>query len=208
VNEPPRRALAETLRDIDSLLGEGQNRDDVIDLEQLARDSGEPSHVIEMLLNGQEPPPEEVTDRIVRRFKHLRDTRRRTDGSRYSYEEIAVSFGATRARLSNLVTSWEKNQGHTGRAGGPLAATQAGIEKWFFDEPNGWLAADPATTLNRALQPVRERLLAEAGEAPYSGRRAVALRSAASLPDDQWKLVQGVIEGLVREVRKEQQQNQ
>jgi hypothetical protein len=206
-----RRALAETLRRIDSLLaGAGLSRATVLDLERLALDSGETREVVEALLDGKELPAEDMTRRIVRRFKHLRETRYRADGTRFSYMEIAESFGATRARLSNLVSTYEKSQpAHGGqgegnapaRSGGPLAATQAGIETFFFGEPNGWLAADPETTLKRALEPVLEKLLTQSDEMPR--HRAVALRSAAALPDDQWKLVEGVIASLVRQVREE-----
>ena len=81
----PRRALAETLSHIHSLLSAGQRCEDVLDLDQLALDSGETRQVVEILLAGEEPPAEDVTARIVRRFAHLRETRRRDDGTRYSY---------------------------------------------------------------------------------------------------------------------------
>ena len=52
----PRRALAETLNDIDSLRSAGQSREDGLDLDQLALDAGETRQVVEMLLAGDEPP--------------------------------------------------------------------------------------------------------------------------------------------------------
>ncbi|WP_255950616.1 hypothetical protein [Streptomyces odontomachi] len=203
----PRSALAETLRRIDSSLEDGRSRADVLDLDQLSADSGEPHEVVTTLLDGGQPPAEDIAERIIRRIEHLRATRRRSDGSPHSYEEIASSYGATRASLSNLVR--KKTQGteqRTGRSGGPLASTQAGVETFFFGQPNGWLSADPASALNDALQPVLNLLRSTAGSEPYSDRRAVALRSAAALPDDQFELLEDVIAGLVRQAREERRQ--
>lgn len=103
-----RPALAETLSRIGSLIGDGRSRDDVLDVEQLSNESGVPRDVVRMLLDGEEPPAEDITDRIVRRIVHLRETRLRPDGTRHSYDEIAASYGASRASLSNLVNSRRK----------------------------------------------------------------------------------------------------
>ncbi|WP_331751369.1 hypothetical protein OID55_41770 (plasmid) [Streptomyces sp. NBC_00715] len=205
----PHRVLAETLRHIDSLLTkEGRSRDEALDTRSLSVQSGVPQDVIVMLLEGKELPVEDITERIVSRMVHLRDTRLRPDGRRHSYDEIASSFGASRASLSNLVNSRRKapSEAATGprssRLGGPLASTQAGIERFFFGEPNGWLSAEPASALNEALQPVLTALTATAAERD-GVPRAVALRTAAALPDEKWQLLQGVIETLERQVRDE-----
>lgn len=208
----PRHVLAETLSHIDSLLGEGQSREDALDVQQLSIDSGVPQDVVKVLLNGQLAPAEDITDRIIRRIAHLRETRRRPDGSRHSYDEIASSFGATRASLSNLVNSRTKPKkkaptADSGqrqpRSGGPLASTQAGVERFFFGAPNGWLSAEPESALNEALQPVLATLRAAADPDASTNRRAVALRTAATLPDDEWQLVERFINTLVRQVREE-----
>ncbi|MEU3555676.1 XRE family transcriptional regulator [Streptomyces fragilis] len=195
----PRQMLADTLAGIDGLLGD-RSRDDVLDTAQLSVTSGVPVDVVEALLAGRTPPEESVTDRIIRRFEHLRDTRRRPDGRRYSYEEIARSFGATKASLSNLVR--RRNTEHR-RTGGPLASTQAGVERFFFGAENGWLSAAPEMALDQALQPVLAALQREAGEEAFTHRRAVTLRSAAALPDDKWRLVEGFVATLEAQVREE-----
>ncbi|MEU6367028.1 hypothetical protein ABZ876_15165 [Streptomyces sp. NPDC046931] len=212
----PRQSLAETLRHIDSLLGDGQSRGDVLDARQLSITSGVPQDVVEILLNGRQAPDEDITDRIIRRITHLRETRRRPDGSRHSYDEIASSFGATRASLSNLVNGRGRARGSTqpareagqrqSRSGGPLASTQAGVERFFFGEPNGWLSAEPESALNEALRPVLAGLRTAGGPDSYSGNRAMALRTAATLPDDEWELVERFINTLVRQVREEREQ--
>ncbi|MFJ5532908.1 hypothetical protein [Streptomyces sp. NPDC093261] len=208
----PRQSLAETLRQIDSLLGDGRGRDEVLDVQQLSIDCGVPQGVVEMLLKGRRPPAEDIIDRIIRRIAHLRETRRRPDGSRHSYDEIASSFGATRASLSNLVNGRRSPRGpaqpapearrRPARSGGPLASTQAGVERFFFGEPNGWLSAEPESALNAALQPVLAGLRTTAGS-DCQDSRAMALRTAASLPDDEWELVERFINTLVRQVREE-----
>ncbi|MGC4987275.1 hypothetical protein ACLQ18_43015 [Streptomyces sp. DT193] len=202
----PRSALAETVSWIDLLLTDGRTREDVLDLRELSVQSGVPSELITVLLDGDEAPAEDISERIISRIVHLRETRLRPDGTRHSYEEIASSFGASRASLSNMVNGRRKADSGTGtrpaRSGGPLASTQAGIERFFFGEPNGWLSAEPETALNDALQPVLAELRTSAGDT-VGADRAVALRAAAALPPDKWQLLQGVIATLEKQVRNE-----
>ncbi|WP_328930060.1 hypothetical protein OG429_39510 [Streptomyces sp. NBC_00190] len=207
MNESPRFALAVTLREIDALLGDERSRDEVIDLDKLSIDSGEAREVVAHLLADQELKPERIGERIVRRLEFLRESRRRPDGTKPSYEDIAASYGATRASLSRLVNRMKNAQDTTqdaSHASSPRADTQAGIETYFFGEPNGWLSRDPATALNDALRPLLAELRAAAGQAGY-GPRTVALRTAAGLPPEQWKLLEGLISTLERQVREERQ---
>ncbi|MFD5814772.1 hypothetical protein [Streptomyces sp. NPDC127038] len=199
----PRSALAETVSRIDLLLTDGRTRDDVLDLTDLSVQSGVPTEVIAVLLDGGEAPAQDISDRIIGRIVHLRETRLRPDGTRHSYEEIASSFGASRASLSNMVNGRKKDAAaRPARSGGPLASTQAGIERFFFGEPTGWLSADPETALNDALQPILKQLRTAAGDT-VGADRAVALRAAAALPADKWELLQGVIDTLEKQARAE-----
>ncbi|MGW1759104.1 hypothetical protein [Streptomyces mirabilis] len=228
-----RRALAETLSRIGSLIGDGQSRDDVLDVEQLSNESGVPRDVVRMLLEGEEPPAEDITDRIVRRIVHLRETRLRPDGTRHSYDEIAASYGASRASLSNLVNSRRKTpspqtpspQTPSGRAlsqqvpseqvpsqqtgerrparsGGPLASTQAGIETFFFGQPNGWLSAEPRASLDNALQSVLHGLEGEAADPMARLRSTHGLRELAArapqLAEEELQLVTDWIDTILQ----------
>ncbi|MFG2364065.1 hypothetical protein ACGFY3_20810 [Streptomyces mirabilis] len=223
-----RRALAETLSRIGSLIGDGQSRDDVLDVEQLSNESGVPRDVVRMLLDGEEPPAEDITDRIVRRIVHLRETRLRPDGTRHSYDEIAASYGASRASLSNLVNSRRKTPSpqtpsrralspqvpseqvpsqQTGerrpaRSGGPLASTQAGIETFFFGQPNGWLSAEPQASLDNALQSVLHGLEGEAADPMARLRSTHGLRELAArapqLAEDELQLVTDWIDTILQ----------
>ncbi|MER7690186.1 hypothetical protein [Streptomyces sp. NPDC097610] len=227
------RALAETLRRIGSLIGDGQSRDDVLDVEPLSNESGVPRDVVRMLLDGEEPPAEDITDRIVRRIVHLRETRLRPDGTRHSYDEIAASYGASRASLSNLVNSRRKTPSsqmpssqmpsrqslpqqlpseqvsshQTGerrpaRSGGPLASTQAGIETFFFGQPNGWLSAEPQASLDHALQSVLRGLEGEAADPMARLRSTHGLRELAArapqLAEDELQLVTDWIDTILQ----------
>ncbi|MET7893480.1 hypothetical protein [Streptomyces mirabilis] len=223
-----RRALAETLSRIGSLIGDGQSRDDVLDVEQLSNESGVPRDVVRMLLDGEEPPAEDITDRIVRRIVHLRETRLRPDGTRHSYDEIAASYGASRASLSNLVNSRRKTPSpqtpsrralsqqvpservpsqQTGerrpaRSGGPLASTQAGIETFFFGQPNGWLSAEPQASLDNALQSVLHGLGGEAADPMARLRSTHGLRELAArapqLAEEELQLVTDWIDTILQ----------
>ncbi|MFE5082782.1 hypothetical protein [Streptomyces mirabilis] len=228
-----RRALAETLSRIGSLIGDGRSRDDVLDVEQLSNESGVPRDVVRMLLDGEEPPAEDVTDRIVRRIVHLRETRLRPDGTRHSYDEIAASYGASRASLSNLVNSRRKTPSpqapssqtpsrqalsqqvsseqvpsqQTGerrpaRSGGPLASTQAGIETFFFGQPNGWLSAEPQASLDNALQSVLHGLEGEAADPMARLRNTHGLRELAArapqLAEEELQLVTDWIDTILQ----------
>ncbi|MFE4817451.1 hypothetical protein ACFRFU_13670 [Streptomyces sp. NPDC056704] len=223
-----RRALAETLSRIGSLIGDGRSRDDVLDVEQLSNESGVPRDVVRMLLDGEEPPAEDITDRIVRRIVHLRETRLRPDGTRHSYDEIAASYGASRASLSNLVNSRRKmpspqtpsrqalsqqvpseqvpsqqtGERRPARSGGPLASTQAGIETFFFGQPNGWLSAEPQASLDNALQSVLHGLEGEAADPMARLRSTHGLRELAArapqLAEEELQLVTDWIDTILQ----------
>lgn len=228
-----RRALAETLSRIGSLIGDGQSRDDVLDVERLSNETGVPRDVVRMLLDGEEPPAEDITDRIVRRIVHLRETRLRPDGTRHSYDEIAASYGASRASLSNLVNSRRKTppphmpsrqalspqvpseqvpseqalsqqtgERRPARSGGPLASTQAGIETFFFGQPNGWLSAEPHASLDNALQSVLRGLEGEADDPMARLRSTHGLRELAArapqLAEEELQLVTDWIDTILQ----------
>lgn len=163
-------------------------------------------------------PAEDITDRIVRRIAHLRETRLRPDGTRHSYDEIAASYGASRASLSNLVNSRRKTpspqmpsrqplsqrtvERRPARSGGPLASTQAGIETFFFGQPNGWLSADPQASLNHALQPILHGLEGQAADPMARLRSTHGLRELAArapqLAEEELQLVTDWIDTILQ----------
>lgn len=201
----PRVALAATLSRIDGLLSDlGQTRGDVLDIDQLHRETGVAPDVIDRLLRGEEVAEEPFGDRVRYRIQHLRDTRRRPDGARPSYQEIAKSFGLSGAAISAIIKSSAQS--------GPLAATQAGIETYFFGRPNGFLSVEAVPALDAALQPILQRLQREAQLAAgrrsepeaawlsdYDDVRGVALRQAHALPEKQWRVLNAALTALLEQ---------
>ncbi|MEU5191764.1 hypothetical protein AB0G83_32195 [Streptomyces klenkii] len=191
----PDAALAETLRRIDALLGRsGKTRDDALSVDDLAREAGISPLTVLALLECQHVSEEGVGERIRRRILHLRETHRRPNGSRYSYSEIGESFGSSGAAISAIVNGQSKS--------GPLAATQAGIEKFFFGQANGFLSAEAVPALNMALQSVLRRLEREADPlaeilSSYGDVRGVALRQARDLPEERWNVLNATLKALL-----------
>ncbi len=192
----PRAALTDTLLRIEACLRmAGRTRDDELKVNELARETGIPPADVAALLDHQEVPEEEFSDRLRNRILHLRETRRRPDGTAFSLSEIGESFGSSGAAISAIIKGKGKN--------GPLAATSAGIEKFFFGSPNGFLSAEAVPALNAALQPVLKRLEHETDPLAkmVSGHRdvrGVALRQARDLPEGQWKVLHATLEALLK----------
>jgi transcriptional regulator with XRE-family HTH domain len=174
----------------------GRSREDVLRVDKLAQETTLPPDVVAALLNGKDVPEEDVGSRIRGRLLRLRETRLRPDGKRYSYSEIGESFGSSGAAISAIVNGSSRN--------GPLAATQAGIEKFFFGRANGFLSAEAAPTLDAALQSVLKDLEREATErrsAPLSefdDVRGIALRQARDLPEEQWNVLRATLSALLQ----------
>ncbi|MET8289460.1 XRE family transcriptional regulator [Streptomyces sp. NPDC005132] len=190
-------ALTETLRRLDALLQKaGKDRSDVVDVEALSYESGVPPEVVTVLLRGESVPEEAFGTRIRSRITHLRETRRRPDGNRYSYNEIGEHFGSSGAAISAIVNS--------GGRSGPLAATQAGIESFFFGTPNGFLSAETAPALDTALQPVLRELeraddSGQDGLFGFDDVRGGALRRAQGLPEHSWKVLNATLKALLEQ---------
>ncbi|MEU1535357.1 XRE family transcriptional regulator [Streptomyces fagopyri] len=193
--------LTETLRRLETLLQKtGKDRDDVVNVETLSYESGIPPEAVTALLRGESVPEEDFGARIRRRITHLRETRRRSDGNRYSYNEIGEHFGSSGAAISAIVNS--------GGRSGPLAATQAGIESFFFGTPNGFLSAESGPALDAALQPVLREL--ERGDEDgrdalfgFDDVRGVALRRAQGLPEHSWKVLNATLKALLEQDEQE-----
>ncbi|MER6441063.1 hypothetical protein ABT275_32450 [Streptomyces sp. NPDC001185] len=190
-------ALTETLRRLDTLLQQaGKERDDVLNLEALSYESGIPPEAVTTLLQGDSVPEDDFGARIRSRITHLRETRRRPDGTRFTYSEIGEHFGSSGAAISALING--------GGRSGPLAATQAGIESFFFGTPNGFLSAETAPALDAALQSVL-RDLERADESSkdalfgFDDVRGVALRRAQGLPEHSWKVLQATLKALLEQ---------
>lgn len=143
-----RDALAETVRRIRSLAqAAGLRERDVLDIGRLSYESGVEVSTVQSFFNGETLPEEDVQPRVTQRFGLLRATRLRPDGKMFSLRQIAESFGGTGASLTNLVNGESL----------PRVEGLDGIQR-FFKVDDGFLLADNAVALNRALQPVLQQL--------------------------------------------------
>ncbi len=138
-------ALAESLTAIHTLADEaGLSRDEVLDVPRLSYETGIPRHTVVALLEGRRVEELELGERVSQRFTFLRETRLRpSDGKAYSLRDLGTAIGASHQGLVPLANG-------TGKPGLRHAFS---IEK-FFGVPTGFLTAEAAPALERALQTV------------------------------------------------------
>jgi hypothetical protein len=83
-----------------------------------------------------------------------------------------------------------------------LASTQAGIETFFFGQPNGWLSADPQASLNHTLQPILHVLEGQAADPMARLRSTHGLRELAArapqLAEEELQLVTDWIDTILK----------
>ncbi|XDO64386.1 hypothetical protein HEP84_57380 [Streptomyces sp. RLB1-33] len=83
-----------------------------------------------------------------------------------------------------------------------MASTQAGIETFFFGQPNGWLSADPQASLNHALQPILHGLEGQAADPMARLRSTHGLRELAArapqLAEEELQLVTDWIDTILQ----------
>ncbi|MEU3047374.1 hypothetical protein ABZ705_12800 [Streptomyces sp. NPDC006984] len=190
--------LTQVLERIDALLqASNRRRDQVLDIEQLARDAALPAETVHTLLDGGQVPQMEFSALVRQRFAQLRASRLRQKGEQrepYSLREIGESFGLTGAALS----AW----GNAERNVRPSVEAVAGIER-FYGVPRGFLYARPDEALADALRPVLEAL--EDSADPYAvlaarhpGVKGLTLRRFLTLPEQEAQVVQQTVEALDR----------
>lgn len=83
-----------------------------------------------------------------------------------------------------------------------MASTQAGIETFFFGQPNGWLSAEPRASLDNALQPILHGLERQAADPMARLRSTHGLRELAArapqLAEDELQLVTDWIDTILQ----------
>ncbi|WP_053725191.1 helix-turn-helix domain-containing protein [Streptomyces sp. WM6378] len=167
--------LEVVLSSVNDLIKELGYAPDGFNIDRLVYRTGIPADQVEQLLNGAPADePENLHSSVHRRLVFLRDTRRRPDGAEYSYDEIAVRLGISRAQVYNVFTA-KRNPG--------LQVTVE-LEKFFRVEA-GFLTLTDRQALARALKPIREQLTYVAMLKNRGvGYNQLALRSALATEDD------------------------
>ncbi|MEV7869139.1 helix-turn-helix transcriptional regulator [Streptomyces sp. NPDC088124] len=139
--------LGAVVRSIDELLTALQlSWDAIVDLESLSRRAGLPLDRIRDLIDG-DVPNSETSDPFLDRFTFLRETRRRKDGKRLSYGEIAQGAGMSHGQVGYLLNG-QRSPGHV---------QVQKLEK-YFKVPPGFFSASDSEALCRELRPVHEDL--------------------------------------------------
>jgi len=159
----------------------GMSHGEVFDVQKLSEASGVPADVVRALLDGRPAGEPDLQARFLQRFDLLRRTRLKSNGRRYTQQEIADGAGMSRQQAGALINGDRR----------PTMEHCDAIQR-FFKVHAGFLTADDADALDSALRRTEQRLLQDyAGDGgdPLErllqdhGVRGIAWR-AAQLPSD------------------------
>ncbi|MFI1015013.1 helix-turn-helix domain-containing protein [Streptomyces sp. NPDC020965] len=161
----------------------GLSHGEVFDVHQLSEASGVPAAVVADLLEGRPAGEPDLQARFLQRFDLLRRTRLKSNGRRYTQQEIADGAGMSRQQAGALINGDRR----------PTMEHCDAIQR-FFAVHAGFLTAEDVDALDGALQRTEQRLLQDyadyAGDSdPLErllqdhGVRGIAWR-AAQLPTD------------------------
>ncbi|MFF0447937.1 helix-turn-helix domain-containing protein [Streptomyces sp. NPDC004609] len=174
-------SLAASIARVTEIAGRlGLSPGEVFDAHQLSEASGVPADVVGALLDGRPAGEPDLQARFLQRFELLRRTRLKSNGRRYTQQEIADGAGMSRQQAGALINGDRR----------PTMEHCDAIQRFFRVHAGFLTAADP-DALNTALQQTEQRLLQDyAGEGdPLErllqdhGVRGIAWR-AAQLPTD------------------------
>ncbi|MGW6461079.1 helix-turn-helix domain-containing protein [Streptomyces sp. NPDC055078] len=181
---PATGPLASSVARVAELAGRlGLGHGEVFDVHQLSEASGVPDEVVAELLAGRPAGEPDLQTRFLQRFDLLRRTRLKTNGRRYTQQEIADGAGMSRQQAGALINGDRR----------PTMEHCDAIQR-FFKVHAGFLTAEDADALNGALQRTEQRLLQDCADYPGDadplerllqdhGVRGIAWR-AAQLPTD------------------------
>ncbi|MFF9091293.1 hypothetical protein ACF1BE_34025 [Streptomyces sp. NPDC014991] len=197
--DPP---LAVTLDRLEILLQErGLQRSELLDYKNLSARTALPEDTVRALLNGLEPPPDSVNERVRARVKALADAHLVRTGRRMSdlAGNISQQLGVS-AFWARQVCSGEKV---------PSVEFLHGLVSFFQVEGGEAFFTSPASeALNRVLLPMVAMLqqTTESDAATdslaarlsgYDDVRGVALRQAHNLPQERWNVLNATLRALL-----------
>lgn len=161
--------LAATVTRVAELAGKmGRDLNQVFDLRRLSEASGVPTDVVRTLLDGRPAGEPDLQTRFLQRLDLLRRTRVKSNGRRYTQQEIADGAGMSRQQAGALINGDRR----------PTMEHCDAIQR-FFGVHAGFLTAHDADALTDALQRTEQQLLQD-----FAGRaRETAQAAAASAGD-------------------------
>lgn len=160
---------------------------DVIDFDKIASQTALTAERARSLLEG-ETEERPLHDLVKERLEHLRDKRRRPDGKKYSFDEIAAGAKISKAQVSAI---WSGKR----KPGFPVVVD---LEK-FFGVESGYLSRSERKELAIALEPIQEQLT-HLALLRGVGISQLALRSSLTSSND--RLGREVREALAMAVQK------
>lgn len=125
----------------------GMELDD-LDIDAVTHATGIAQHKVEAVLRGEDLDPAELDAPLPERLAFLRETRRRDDGERYTYDQLAERAHVSKALISALFSG----------ARNPGVPVAGALEDFFGVEPR-FLTLSGRRALARALKPIEQSLL-------------------------------------------------
>ncbi|MGW7337411.1 hypothetical protein [Streptomyces sp. NPDC054808] len=188
--------LSETLRRLDRVMQEKEDRSRLLDAAELARRTALPVSTVRSLLQGGTPPDDSVNDRVRTRIAALAEAEMAATGKRMS--DLASDISE---RLG--VSGYWARQVCDGKKVPSVELLHGLVEYFGVEEGEAFFTAPAADALNRVLLPVLHGLEEPENDPVLAlmdryGVRSADLRAHGSLTREQLeRLLEGVLRSVV-----------
>ncbi len=188
--------LSETLRRLDRVVQEKEDRSKLLDAAELARRTALPVSTVRSLLQGGTPPDDSVNDRVRMRIAALAEAEMAATGKRMS--DLASDISE---RLG--VSGYWARQVCDGKKVPSVELLHGLVEYFGVEEGETFFTASAADALNRVLLPVLHGLEEPENDPVLAlmdryGVRSADLRAHGSLTREQLeRLLEGVLRSVV-----------
>ncbi|MFE9175425.1 hypothetical protein ACFYN5_04150 [Streptomyces sp. NPDC007126] len=188
--------LSETLRRLDRVVQEKEDRSKLLDAAELARRTALPVSTVRSLLQGGTPPDDSVNDRVRMRIAALAEAEMAATGKRMS--DLASDISE---RLG--VSGYWARQVCDGKKVPSVELLHGLVEYFGVEEGEAFFTASAADALNRVLLPVLHGLEEPENDPVLAlmdryGVRSADLRAHGSLTREQLeRLLEGVLRSVV-----------
>ncbi|MEV7208159.1 MULTISPECIES: hypothetical protein [unclassified Streptomyces] len=188
--------LSETLRRLDRVVQEKEDRSKLLDAVELARRTALPVSTVRSLLQGGTPPDDSVNDRVRTRIAALAEAEMAATGKRMS--DLASDISE---RLG--VSGYWARQVCDGKKVPSVELLHGLVEYFGVEEGEAFFTAPAADALNRVLLPVLHGLEEPENDPVLAlmdryGVRSADLRAHGSLTREQLeRLLEGVLRSVV-----------
>ncbi|MFE5596926.1 helix-turn-helix domain-containing protein [Streptomyces sp. NPDC056549] len=189
----PEDDLADLVAAINALLPQlKMKHEDLLDISEVTYATGIPEDLVLAVLRGEVVTSDDLYMSFTSRLEFLRETRRREDGKKYTYDEIGSAVGVTKAMISALFSGQRS----------PGRSVADSLEDFFDAEPR-FLTLSGRRALARALKPAYGSLVTLSG-LRGEGVSHLAMRSSIAGMDSKLgsKLQEALVEAFAQAARK------